>query len=83
MTAAIFPFPITRRHKFIERQVSRLFELNVYSRERHIHLQLKIQPDAMRRRGIADNLIARELKSMEFALRNALSHTSATPFGAS
>ena len=82
MSAAILPFPIIRRYNFIARQVSRVSELNAYSRERHIHLQLKIQADAMRRKGIADNLIARELKSMEFAVRKAC-RTSVTPFGAS
>jgi hypothetical protein len=45
-------------------------------------LQLKIQADAMRRKGVADNLIARELKSMEFAVRKGLSCGSVTPFGA-
>jgi hypothetical protein len=82
MSAAILPFPIIRRYNFIARQVSRVSELNAYSRERHIHLQLQIQADAMRRKGIADSLIARELKSMEFAVRNAC-RTSVTPFGAS
>ena len=82
MSAGILPFPITCRHNFIARQVTRLFALNAYSRERHIYLQLKIQADAMRCKGIADNLIARELKSMEFAVRKSLSRSSVTPFGA-
>jgi hypothetical protein len=37
----------------------------------------------MRRKGIAENLVARELKSMEFAFRKALCRNSVTPFGAS
>jgi hypothetical protein len=82
MSAVILPFPINRRYNFIARQVRRLFELHAYSRERHICLQLKIQADAMRRKGIADNLVARELKSMEFAVRKGLSRGFATPFGA-
>jgi hypothetical protein len=43
-----------------------------------------IQADAMRRKGIAENLVARELKSMEFAFRKALCRAAmTTPFGAS
>jgi hypothetical protein len=82
MSAVIIPFPITRRSKFVARQVRRVLELNPHARERHIHLQLKIQAEAMRRKGIAPNLIDGELKSLEFVIRQALNRTSMKPGGA-
>jgi hypothetical protein len=69
MTAAIVPFPIVRRHKFILRQASRALELNVRARERHIQLQLNIQGETMRRKGIEEDLIDRELRFMGSAIR--------------
>jgi uncharacterized membrane-anchored protein len=82
MSAVIIPFPITRRYKFVARQVSRVLELNPHAQERHIHLQLKIQAEAMRRKGIAPNLIVGELNSLEVVIRQALSRTSMKPGGA-
>jgi uncharacterized membrane-anchored protein len=82
MSAVIIPFPIIRRYKFVARQVSRVLELNPRTRERHIHLQLKIQAEAMRRKGIAPNLIVGELNSLEFVIRQALSRTLMKPGGA-
>lgn len=84
MSADIVPFPIMRRHHFIARQINRVSGLNAGAAERHIHLHLCIQAEAMRRKGIAENLVARELKSMEFAFRKALCRAAmTTPFGAS
>ncbi|WP_410712066.1 DUF6074 family protein [Bradyrhizobium sp. BEA-2-5] len=74
-TARVIPFPITRRHSFIERQACRAAELSPDAGERHIRNQVQIQVDAMRRRGIGEDLIAREARCMETAIRAALWRT--------
>jgi hypothetical protein len=79
MTAAIVPFPLTRRRKFIARQVNRASKLNEAASEKHILGQLKIQADVMRRRGIEEDLVAHELKCMESAIRSALLRAQVTP----
>ena len=75
MTAVIVPFPIVRRCDFIVRQANRAFELNGNASERHIQMQIKIQADAMRRKGIGEAFINREISSMETAIRSMLLRT--------
>lgn len=71
-SADIIPFPLARRHDMIERQATYAAEINPDAADRHIAHQLKIQRDAMRRRGIDEHLIDRELNCMETAIRSAL-----------
>lgn len=71
-SATIVPFPLARRKAFIQKQANRAADLNADSGERHIQQQLKCQADAMRRKGIDEDLIARELRCMESAIRAAL-----------
>jgi hypothetical protein len=68
MSAAIYPFPIVRRHGFIHKQAAHAACMNPESAVRYIEHQLLIQRDAMRRRGIAENLIAQELRCMAAAM---------------
>jgi hypothetical protein len=56
----------------IRRQGEYAAELKPDAAERHIRTQLKIQGDAMRRKGIEEDLIARELRCMETAIRALL-----------
>ena len=70
--AEVVPFPTTRRRAFIERQARRAAELNSDAGERHILYQLEVQRAAMRRKGIDEALIVRELRCMETAIRGSL-----------
>jgi hypothetical protein len=72
MTAAIVPFPLASRRTMIERQARYASELSLDAAERHIQQQIKVQAESMRRRGIGEDLIARELKCMEGAIRRLL-----------
>jgi hypothetical protein len=72
MTAAVVPFPLVRRRNFIARQATRASELTGDAAERHIQSQIKIQAAAMRRKGIREVIITREIRSMEFAIRSML-----------
>jgi hypothetical protein len=56
----------------IERQARYAAELSPDAAERHIQQQMKIQSDAMQRKGIGEDLIARELRCLESAIRDAL-----------
>ena len=78
MTAVVFPFPLARRQDMITRQSRYAAELNVHSAERFIQQQLKIQGDSMRRRGVEEDLIRRELRCMELEIRSRLLHLSVT-----
>jgi hypothetical protein len=81
--AEIVPFPVVRRQAFIQRQAARAAELNQHAGERHIQQQVKVQVDAMRRKGIPEDLIALEVRCMESAIRAALwKAVMSTPGGA-
>jgi hypothetical protein len=53
----------------IIRQSRYAAELSPDAAERFIHQQLQVQRDVMRRRGIAEDLIAQELRCMAGALQ--------------
>jgi hypothetical protein len=78
MTATILPFPILRRHGFIEKQAAHAACMNPDAGVRYIEHQIQVQRDAMRRRGVAEDLIARELKLMDAAIRRELVQTLST-----
>ena len=46
--------------------------MNADASARYVEHQIQVQREAMRRRGIAENLIARELRLMESAIRREL-----------
>jgi len=73
--AVVVPFPYIRRRVFIERQASRAAALNPDAADRHVRYQVQVQVDAMRRRGIDEQLILREARCLENAIRAALCGT--------
>jgi hypothetical protein len=78
MTATVLPFPILRRHGFIEKQAAHAACMNPDAAARYVEYQIQVQRDAMRRRGIAEDLIARELTLMEAAIRRELLQAQST-----
>lgn len=70
--ALVLPFPRSKNERFVTRQANRAAELNPDACERHILQQVKIQADAMARRGISPDLIQRETRCLEAAIRAAL-----------
>ena len=71
MTAAIYPFPLTRRVDFLRRHSAIVANLPADAGRRHIAQQTKIQRDALMRRGIDQDIIDRELRALEAVLRSA------------
>ena len=78
MTAAVLPFPILRRHGFVQKQASHAACMNPDASARYLEYQIQVQRDAMQRRGVAEELIARELKLMEAAIRREVQDSIST-----
>ncbi|QOZ17434.1 hypothetical protein XI02_22270 [Bradyrhizobium sp. CCBAU 21365] len=72
VTAAVIPFPLARRLHLIQRQAEYALCLRPEKAEQHIQRQLQCQADALVRRGVAPDLIQRELAGMETAIRAAM-----------
>ena len=68
MSATMIPFPLSRRVAFIERHADIIRCMRPESAERHLAHQLKLQHDALERRGIAQELINPEIASLERAI---------------
>jgi hypothetical protein len=71
-TATLIPFPILRRHGFIQRIAAQAACMSPDSSSRYIGHQLQVQREAMRRRGIREDHIVSELRLMEAAIRQEL-----------
>ncbi|MGY8684568.1 DUF6074 family protein [Bradyrhizobium sp. UFLA05-153] len=74
MSAVVLPFPLSRRLDFIQRQAEYALVLKPEKGEAHIQRQIQCQADALRRRGISEEVIQRELASMQAAIRTAMWH---------
>lgn len=79
MSAVIIPFPSARRQHFVARQAARMADVSESAAERILASQLRQQRDAMERRGIEPELIAKELRCLESAIRRALWPAIMTP----
>jgi hypothetical protein len=71
MSAAILPFPIARRKYFIAKQASHAALMNADAGVRYLQHQIEVQAEAMRRKGINEDLIQRELRCLGQAIRAA------------
>jgi hypothetical protein len=69
MTAVVVPSPITRRRDFIAKQASHSGLMHPDARVRYVLHHLDVQPETMCRRGIAEDLIQRELCCVRRAIR--------------
>jgi uncharacterized protein DUF6074 len=68
----VLPFPITRRHGFARRQAEVAASYSPRSGEAYIKRQLIIRADALRRRGVSEALVVREVHALEAAIRAEL-----------
>jgi hypothetical protein len=69
VTANVLQFPVISRREYIRNQAERMACMNTQSAERYLSYQLRVQANAMRRRGIAEDVITHQLKSIEEAIR--------------
>ena len=66
---AILPFPLVRRRDFVLRHAARIADAQPKTAEKLLAHAVQVQIDMMTRRGIAPELIAREAKALETAIR--------------
>lgn len=76
-----FPLKAPRAH-FIAKQARRVAELSPTAGEKHIAAQIKVQRDALMRKGVNAELIKREMTQLESAIRAAIWAAVLTPSGA-
>jgi hypothetical protein len=81
-TAIVLPFPAVRRRDLVFRIARRMAELREISAEKHLANQLRIQVEAMQRRGIATERIEQERRALECAVRTTLWRLLQLPGGA-
>ncbi len=81
MIAAIIPFPAARRRGLVLSIARRALELSPAAGEEHIQRSIKLQATVMRRKGIADDLIAREETGLAGAVRALIWDAVMAPSG--
>ncbi|WP_027579153.1 DUF6074 family protein [Bradyrhizobium sp. Ai1a-2] len=81
MTATILPFPAFRRRELIGKIVRSALRMNAAAGEQHIRRSLDLQATVMRRKGIAEDLIAKERIALESAVRQAIWDAVMAPRG--
>jgi hypothetical protein len=69
MTAAIVPFPQVRRRRFIAKTANRLATVNPRTAEKLLAATLHQQAHAMQRKQLAVDVVERECRSLESAIR--------------
>jgi hypothetical protein len=78
----VIPFPLARRRDFVLRNAGRMADASPRTAEKLLAHPVQIQVDTMTRRGIAPDLIAREAKTLENAIRAELWRRVRRPGGA-
>ena len=78
VTGLVIPFPCTRRRNFIRRHAARMAELSSEAAERHLRHQVRVQIEALRRKGVAPNLVDMQRLALEGAIRAELDRLAAT-----
>ena len=72
MTAQIMAFPLARRRAFIVRQAGSMSTRSEDLSERYLAQQLRLQADALLRKGIAPAMVDHEVAALERAIRDEL-----------
>jgi hypothetical protein len=74
VSASVVPFPLIKRVHFVRRTAARVAEASPKTAEKLLAVAIQQQADTLTRKGVAPNLIAREVKALESALRAQLWH---------
>lgn len=70
--ATVVPFPVTRRRAFITRLVGQVATRSPAVGEKHLAHQLRVQAETLRRKGVAERSVRREIAALEAAVRAEL-----------
>jgi hypothetical protein len=77
--AEIIPYPLARRCAFIDRHARMIASMRAEAGERYLRRQLLIQFDTLERKGVACDVIEREVLALGSAIRAALWKAVLTP----
>ncbi len=78
----VVPFPRVRDRRFVARHAARIAASKPETGEKLLAHCLAVQAETMGRRGIPPDVIAREVRSLENAIRAELWNVVLTPGGA-
>ncbi len=70
--AKMIPFPIGRRRSFVERLAAQIAARPADAGEAHLQQQLKRQGKVLRRKGVSEQSIERELRALTATIRAEL-----------
>jgi hypothetical protein len=73
MIARIVPFPSVRRVAFVRRQARSTLQRSPAEAERYIQLAIQRQRDVLAKKGVTSDLLERDVRALEAAIRAALS----------
>ncbi len=82
MTAIILPFRQARRRRFVLNQAASVACRSPSEGEEYLARHIRIQAETLARKGVAPELIAIEMRSLECAIRAELWRMVLTPGGA-
>jgi hypothetical protein len=68
----LIPFPLGRRRAFVERLAEQVIARPAAAGEAHLLQQIRRQGEILRRKGISEKLIERELRALTAAVRAEL-----------
>ena len=80
--AEIVPFPLTRRRAFISRHAARIADAAPKTGEKLLAHQIRQQAAALARKGVAADIVERECRALEAAIRAELWRVVLQPEGA-
>jgi hypothetical protein len=72
VSAEIIPFPRTKNRPFIEKHALNAANMTVKGGNNYLRIQIDKQRETMERRGIAPDVIDREIAALEDAIRAEL-----------
>jgi hypothetical protein len=79
MSAHVLPFPRLRDRNYVLRHAARMAAVSERAAEKHLATQLDVQRATMARRGIASELIEKQIHALELAIRCELWREILTP----
>jgi hypothetical protein len=79
MSASIVPFPIAKRIDLIHSVARRMLELPPDRAERHLEFSIDRQARVLRRRGIDQEVVDREVAAFVAAVRTEIWHRVLSP----
>jgi hypothetical protein len=72
MTAQVVPFPRARNRPHVMRHAHYVALVSEHAGERYLLQQINVQRQTMLRRGVAPQMVERECRAIEAAIRTAL-----------